>query len=118
MKDTYIQDINGQELFEDGVVLYQVKRCSSSHSSWGLKRNKHHGLYRIHGTIKFEKGKFIIEANENEYKELIKPRGKEIFEQNVWFQYTDLAEAEKVEKIDLFSRYEIAKNKDLENSPK
>lgn len=108
-KDTYIQDINGKELFEGDHVLYQVERCSSSHGSWGHRRNKHHGPYRIHGTILFEKGKFVIKANENEYNELKKPRGKEVFEQNVWFEYMDLADAQKVEKVDLFSRYEIAK---------
>lgn len=113
MKSTYVRDVNGIELHENDRVLYEVERNSSLYSTWGQIRNSHHGKYRIHGTIKFEDGKFIIQADQKEHARLKRPRGREKFKQNVWFEKQDLSEAREVEKVsggDLsrpLNRYEI-----------
>lgn len=98
-RNTYVRDIKGIELYEHDFVLYQVQRCSSSQSTWGAFTNKYHGLFQIRGQIIFDQGRFLIEADENEYNDLKKPRGSEKFSQQVWFQRQELSSASQVKKI-------------------
>lgn len=115
-RETYVLDLNGEKLLEGDRVLYEVIRNSSSHSTWGQIKNRNHGIFRIHGVIKFDGGTFVIEGDQKEIKNLKKPKGMEQYKQNVWFEKIDLGKAKGVEKVSNddpsrpLSRYEILNN--------
>jgi len=91
-RNTYITDINGRNLYEDDIVYYIVKRCSSSCGSYGKIATLQDGYFRIHGRICFKYNKFVIVGNEDDIKLLKAPVGKETFSREVWFNEIPLGD--------------------------
>lgn len=91
-RNSYIKDINGHCLYEDDIVYYIVKRCSSSYSTWGQITNKGDGHFRIKGKIVFKNNGFYIVGDEGLINTLKMASGKEQGERNVWFEEFLLSE--------------------------
>jgi len=79
-KNSYVQDINGHNLYENDYVYYVVKRCSPTYSNWCQITNPNEGYFKIKGKITFQKNVFDIVGDYDEIKALKKPVGREQFE--------------------------------------
>lgn len=71
----------GRELCEGDKVLVNVRRLSSSHSTWYQKTNKHHGVYQLPAIIRYGGAAFYPRYLDGVCDELIKPKGTEKFAQ-------------------------------------
>lgn len=96
------EDKNGKELYTGDRIKVQVKRCSSSMSTWCQIINRYHGWYWVNGIIFYNTKdcKFEIMYDDKEIKKLEKPIGKEKFKQHVevyhGFEYLKSEQIEKV----------------------
>jgi hypothetical protein len=108
-RNTYIKDINGHNLYEDDIVFYIVKRCSSSCGNYGKIATLKDGYFRIHGKICFKYNNFVIVGDENEIKILKMPVGKEAFSREVWFNEISLSDYSNIDCGKSFVRGYIEK---------
>lgn len=82
--DIGLEDAKGNPIQYGDWIKVEVRRLSSSHSTWYKKRNINHGSYYIGARIQYAGASFVPEFNKEHIEELKQPIGKEKDLQVVW----------------------------------